>query len=320
MTPTLYSCTDISYWQGKKFSESPNSSGINWDTYTQVSITSVIRVTKGDFRDYRFEEYYRELSSRNKRFGGYHYLTLTESAETQARNFLDTVKGKKFTLPVFLDVEVIPPLGGMWSPAKYLNHVWQWIEIVSKERRDLRLGIYTRGALWNRYIVGTQANKVIEWVSTKKLLLWVARYTDKDHPWNDNINVLRPIGWKDFDLWQWTDKGDGKSAGLISYGLDLNKINPYGDFLEGVVDPEPPVDPPKPEPSEFPFVGVCTAQSLNVRKTPDGALTGSCSHGENVTVYAEVDDDRYGRYVWYLIRKANDLVGWVASDWIEHKE
>lgn len=68
----------------------------------------------GFYKDRKFEEYYKQLSKRYVALGAY-YLAASkfftpEDGRIQAQNFLGLLRGKKFTMPVVLDLEV--PLSG----------------------------------------------------------------------------------------------------------------------------------------------------------------------------------------------------------------
>lgn len=58
-------------------------------------------------KDARFEQNYRNAKANGRAVGTYHYLYATDSAgaEREARGFLENIKGKKFDMPIALDIE-----------------------------------------------------------------------------------------------------------------------------------------------------------------------------------------------------------------------
>lgn len=64
----------------------------------------------GFYKDRKFEEYYTQLSKRFVPLGAYYlaakkFLTV-EDGRIQAQNFIGLIRGKKFTMPIVLDMEV----------------------------------------------------------------------------------------------------------------------------------------------------------------------------------------------------------------------
>lgn len=58
-------------------------------------------------KDARFEQNYKNAKANGRAVGTYHYLYATDSAgaEREARGFLENIKGKKFDMPIALDIE-----------------------------------------------------------------------------------------------------------------------------------------------------------------------------------------------------------------------
>lgn len=94
-------CIDISEWNGD----------INFSKVKNAGITCVIlRAGYGkdpNQEDNKFNEYYRQAKTAGLNVGAYwySYATTVDAAKAEVKNFMNTIGGKQFDLPVFLDVE-----------------------------------------------------------------------------------------------------------------------------------------------------------------------------------------------------------------------
>ena len=92
-------CFDISTWQG----------GIDYNEIKRRTNYCILRAGFGDYgsgiKDNQFETHYENLQGMN--LGAYWYSDARnmEEAKSEAYKFLQYVNGKKFTLPLFLDIE-----------------------------------------------------------------------------------------------------------------------------------------------------------------------------------------------------------------------
>ena len=94
-------CIDISEWNGD----------INFNKVRNTGVTCVIiRAGYGkdpNQEDNKFQEYYRQAKSAGLNVGAYwySYATSVDAAKAEVKNCMNTIGGKQFDLPVFLDVE-----------------------------------------------------------------------------------------------------------------------------------------------------------------------------------------------------------------------
>ena len=94
-------CIDISEW----------NCDINFNKVRNTGVTCVIiRAGYGkdpNQEDNKFQEYYRQAKSAGLNVGAYwySYATSVDAAKAEVKNCMNTIGGKQFDLPVFLDVE-----------------------------------------------------------------------------------------------------------------------------------------------------------------------------------------------------------------------
>lgn len=94
-------CIDVSEWNGD----------INFSKVKNAGITCVIlRAGYGkdpNQEDNKFNEYYRQAKAAGLNVGAYwySYATSVDAAKAEVKNCMNTIGGKQFDLPVFLDVE-----------------------------------------------------------------------------------------------------------------------------------------------------------------------------------------------------------------------
>jgi hypothetical protein len=98
-----------------------------------------------------------------------------------------------------------------------------------------QVGVYTNPYWLRQYRMGAK-------LTYNRRPLWLAQYFTYilDHP-----SFWTPV------LWQYTEKLDGKAAGLDSFDLDGNVVYPTSDRYDQLVirprtDPAPPPEPPPP--------------------------------------------------------------------------
>ena len=94
-------CIDLSEWNGN----------IDFNKVKRSGVTCVIlRAGYGkddNQEDNKFKEYYRQAKSAGLNVGAYwySYATSVDAAKAEVKNCMNTIGGKQFDLPVFLDVE-----------------------------------------------------------------------------------------------------------------------------------------------------------------------------------------------------------------------
>lgn len=201
----LNNVIDISEWQ--------DPAKINYDKLVKNIDGAIIRCgytyskDKSLRTDKHFETHYRELSKRNVPLGTYYYSMAinTEEAIKEANKTIELIKGKKFALPVYLDVE---------------DHNYQAKS--SKEAISNVADVYCKTLESKGYYVGIYS---YPWFTKtflskdvlKKYTFWIADYVSKNQTSYSDTN---------YDIWQFTSKG--KIAGYDG-DIDINKV--YKDLV-----------------------------------------------------------------------------------------
>lgn len=148
-------------------------------------------------KDKLFEKHYEGLKKAGIKVGCYlfSYCTKVENAILEARNCLEIIKGKKFDLPIFYDLEDEKTTG------KLTRH--EITEIAKIFCSEIEKAGYKAGVYANLNWFSNKINvKEIE-----KYYIWLAQWTEKH---NAPFRV---------DFWQYSDKGQVLG---ISGNVDLN--------------------------------------------------------------------------------------------------
>lgn len=185
-----------------------------------------IKASQANWRDRDFAHNWTAAKEAGLIRGAYHFLTWNMDGAAQADFMWSLIKDDPGELPPVVDYEW---WGTVPSNAEdYLRKFVARIRSLSGRRPT----IYTSAYFWNG------ANEAQELTSTCNL--WVAS-------WREGGEPRLPNGFKQWQFWQWTDKGDGLKYGAESLGLDMDWF--YGDRAElrrwaGL----PPEDEQPPEP------------------------------------------------------------------------
>lgn len=261
---------DISSWQ--------RPSLIDYAALARNVRGVILRASYGLARDTAFEEHYRELSALGVPLGVY-YFPLDGYVHEQVKLFAECVKGKRFDLGGWVDVE--HPI----FPKRLSKATVDAFIAGAEQALNTELGIYTSMYKW-REIMGDSA----QYVSRR---LWVANY-------GATVPAL-PRPWKKWCIWQYSDTERILSA--YPGGLDHNY---YQEVCLDAIKPLGEVSA-TPEPTQFPFKARVTARNgLAVRKAPStsGEFVRWNYYGATVTVYA-IDGD------WWRIDPVQSL--WSAA-------
>jgi len=184
---------DVSHWQGV----------IDWPAVAASGVKfAIIKAGGSDagfYRDSCFERNYWGAVNAGLEVGAYYFIgpkMLTKKdAEADAERFFQIIKGKKFSMPIYLDVETSDP---------------------KEKERATEAAIYFCRYLEARgYFVGIYASDLSGFrdrLDVSKLYdftLWVARYGKK------------PQHVKNFDVWQ--NSSTGKVSGIWG-NVDLDQM------------------------------------------------------------------------------------------------
>ena len=153
-------CFDISTWQG----------GIDYNEIKRRTNYCILRAGFGDYgsgiKDNQFETHYENLQGMN--LGAYWYSDARnmEEAKSEAYKFLQYINGKKFTLPLFLDIEDATQRG---LGKDTLNSIISAFGEVIEEA-GYYFAVYTNLDWYRNVISGSELNKKFDW--------WIACWSD----------------------------------------------------------------------------------------------------------------------------------------------
>jgi len=195
----MFKVIDVSHWQGN----------IDFNKVKQSGIKGVIIKAGGSdagfYTDSQFNNNYLKASSAGLHIGAYYFVgkncLSTEDGKADAQRFINIIKGKKFDLPVYIDVEA----QSSGQNDKVTDSIIGFCDEMEK----------------NGYFVGVYASDLSGFKDRINLsriqgryTLWVARYGSK------------PTYVKDYDIWQYAD--NGKVPGINDNFVDMNEC--YRDF------------------------------------------------------------------------------------------
>ena len=147
---------DISTWQG----------GINYTDIRNKVKNVILRAGFSNTKDNRFEEHYSNLQGLNLGAYWYSYAKSPEQARQEARTFLKVIGDKKFTLPLYLDLEDQSQAN---LGRNTLNEIVKAFgEVI--ENGGYYFGVYTNLNWYRNIISGSELNKKYDW--------WIACWSD----------------------------------------------------------------------------------------------------------------------------------------------
>lgn len=170
-----YHGIDVSHHQGD----------VDWHAVKASGVTFVYaKATEGnDYLDPKFAENWEGIKAAGLVRGAYHFFHPNDSAETQARNFIATVKLEPGDLPPVLDIEVSDGV----SRENIDREIQRWLEMVSE-------------AYGIRPIIYSDLSFIEENLHSGFSIypLWLAEYTDSI--------PSAPGDWKEWVFWQQSDQ------------------------------------------------------------------------------------------------------------------
>lgn len=149
-------CIDISTWQG----------GINYNDIRNRFKYAILRAGFSETKDNQFDNHYNNLQGLNLGAYWYSYASNSNQARREANKFLEVVKGKKFTLPLYLDLED-PSIRGL-GRSTLDSIVRAFGEVI--EGAGYYFGVYTNLDWYRNIISGSELNKKYDW--------WIACWSD----------------------------------------------------------------------------------------------------------------------------------------------
>ena len=159
-------CFDISTWQG----------GINYGAIRERVNYCILRAGFEYTKDNQFENHYANLQGLNLGAYWYSYATSPDEAREEARKFLEVIGDKKFTLPLYLDIED-PSMRGLGRNT--LNDIVRAFgEVI--ENAGYYFGVYSNLDWYRNVISGSELNNKYDW--------WIACWSD-DAPSGVNYGI-----------------------------------------------------------------------------------------------------------------------------------
>jgi hypothetical protein len=241
-------CIDISEFQR----------GIDYNDIKNNCKYVVLRAGWDVNEDNRFQEHYNNLQGIHLGCYWYSYATNCDEARAEARKCLEVIKGKKFELPIYLDIEdsSISGLG-----RENLNNIIRTFgyEI---QKAGYYFGVYTNLNWYCNIISGNELNKEFDW--------WIALWGGDapDPSYNINYGI-----WQFGSTWIGGQNVDGdyiyKDYPKIIRELGLNHLDD---------EPTPPT-PPQPTPKiEEDGLWGCATTRLAQQTFKSGLVDGIVSN------------------------------------------
>lgn len=198
---------DCSHWQGE----------IDWQNVEDKYKFAIIKATEGTtFKDPKFDFNWFEAKEADKKVGAYHFFRPGIDPEGQASYFFEAVgELSNGDIIPWLDVEVNQSNSNRGEAIPYsqiLTEVWRCL-IECKTLFRSEIGIYTGSWFWSKMPVGTMP-----------FPLWVAHWK------NEVGNPQIPHGWEEFQIHQYTSKGQVSG---INGNVDLNWTPDLSKILYG---------------------------------------------------------------------------------------
>ncbi len=162
---------DISTWQDGLDYSLASSQGVKF---------AILRAGFSDTKDNRFEEHYSNAINQGWDVGAYwySYASNKEEAINEANTFLNVIKGKKFTYPIYLDIED-PSMSYLGRDT--LNEIVETFGSII-ENAGYYFGVYTNLNWYRNIISGKELNNKYDW--------WIACWSSSAP---DNV---------DYGIWQ----------------------------------------------------------------------------------------------------------------------
>lgn len=200
--------TDVSFWQ-----DDPSTPvGIDFARMAQAGAKfTIIRAGQNYWQDNEFKISWKAAKDAGIPRGSYWFYDSRVPAKPQAELWVKILDGDLGELPLWCDFE--DNYGGDFGGWK---NFYNFIEAVKALVPNKQIGIYTNYYYWLE-------NTIVKGIPTaslnyfKQYPLWLAAY--------NNVGPDIPAPWDAWDIWQFTDNGDGDLYGAESGNIDLNYFN-----------------------------------------------------------------------------------------------
>jgi lysozyme len=202
---------------------SHQNSEFDWSKLRKDIGIVILKSTQGaTFKDATFISHFNKVRSSSLILGAYHFLNFTDTAESQANNFLS--RNINFshpnTLPPIVDIE--NQVGRTNAESALLDgHIYKnpkdseklihdYLTII-EEKTGRKPIIYTYKGFWLPTLRSPDFSNYP---------LWVANYSlTPPHQFG---------GWKDWTLWQFSE--NSSATGIGAGDVDMSRVNPNIDL------------------------------------------------------------------------------------------
>jgi lysozyme len=220
---------DVSHWNDKD------------DTTKQVDFSKmkangasfvVCKSSQATFPDHKFQEYWQLAKNAGLPRGAYHFLVYNVDPRVQAEFMWSQLEADPGELPPVCDFEQHASVNN-----KAQDYLWGFLSTIEKLSGRVPF-IYTGAYFFQQYV--TKNVKAYA-----RYPLWIAAYTSEP----GMTNLLKRTPWKDWTMWQVSEKWDGELFGTESKQVDGNYFNGteaelYAKFIKTPpIVPIPPVEP-----------------------------------------------------------------------------
>jgi GH25 family lysozyme M1 (1,4-beta-N-acetylmuramidase) len=283
----MITITDISFWQSFANFQTMKAAGANG---------TILRAGQGAWKDTKFDEF-RAGVRPILPFGSYWYYDNRYAPTTQADLYASILGSDPGSMGAWLDLE-----DGQTGAYGTWQHWQAFIERFKQKQPNVRLGIYTRASYIDSRIPSAQHTYF------KQFDLWVAHY--------GVTTPSIPKAWSTWLFHQYTSTCDGKTYGVGSASIDLNRYNgtieEFEKLFGGVTTP--------PEEKKYMYEitpnfteGMKIRPLPNVNNTSIGSLAyGKTGKGDELwTAPADGTNVKKGD-MWLKITEGGTAQGWVA--------
>jgi lysozyme len=196
--------TDCSFWQD----DPTTPQKVDFTAMSKNAAGVIIRAGQHTWVDVSFP-YHWQASKGIMPRGSYWFYDSRSSPKSQAELWVKTLGNDLGEMGLWCDFE--ERYGGAYGNWR---HWCDFMEAVQALAPSAKLGVYTGYYYW---VEKTASATNAQLAYFGKYPLWIAAY--------NNTAPRIPPPWKEYKLWQFTDKGDGSLYGVESRNIDLNIYN-----------------------------------------------------------------------------------------------
>lgn len=272
-------CFDISTWQG----------GIDYQAIRDKVNYVIIRGGFSTTKDNQFENHYNNLQGLNLGCYWYTYAKNESQAMTEANKCLEIIKGKQFTLPIFLDIED-PSIRGLGK--EKLNSIIKTFGNII-EGAGYYFAVYTNLNWYRNVISGSELNKKFDW--------WIACWGD--NPPNPSYGI-------NYGVWQFTSKYK-----INNQNVDANYV--YKDYPTIIKDAGLNHLEPTPTPEPTPTTDLQIGDTVKIIGTGNGSSYGCSNTAYGIGYIRQILNIYDGRAYPYQVGNSSGTTGFYKSDALE---